>query len=1668
MDRIFDTGTVEDICTEAKEVIRETEACMKSLKDIASDIQGMMGEVPSQVRHGSLTGEASALKQTLGKGHYDEAMEKLKMCQEKACTVIPQYDSQYAAQMGDVTDAARRIQGVIEGLEEFMQQTPLTMDTGEFKDILEAKEQKWRRELKAAEETLEDTVANAKGAQEISTLYSDDPVNLSTGNFIYDREDLSSGGNPPFVFRRFYNSRNRYHGALGADWNHNYEVRLAFKENGEGGEDVSILLEDGKEENFYPVDGRRYVAGNQSLAELERTEEGYEYATLSGERYRFDKGGRYLRKEDANGNGFSLIYAEDGERTALTEVQKDSGESFTLSYTEEGYLRKVTDHAGRSFSYEVRGGRLKRAERPDGGSFSYEYGRNGKLAGVTNPRGITTVRNTYDSQDRTVCQEFPDGTRMEYGYDDGKHAVSMTERNGSRSVHYHDGKYRNVRNVYSDGEERYEYNTRNQKTKITDKLGNTTRLSYDSRGNLTGVINALGTKLSVTYGAHNKPVSISIDGRQKVKNTYDSRGNLLESRDALGRRTTFSYDGKGQPKEVVQADGSRICLSYDGRGNVLEARDARGGVSRYAYDALNRVREAQDANGNVTKFTYDAGGNVLTVENAAGETRSYAYNESGKVTRVTDFDGSVREQSYNALNKPEKVTDQMGRETLLQYDAMWNLARVTGPDGARTTYLYNENNRLTRVKDALGNVTRYTYDGNGNRLSEEDALGNVTRFSYDALGRLIKVTDPEEAETAYGYDGEGNLVKETDALGNETTYEYDAAGQLIRETNPLGDSRSYTYTPLGDIESMTDEAGRTTRYGYFPGGELERVLYSDGTEESYTYDGNGNVKTYRNKEGYLLTYTYDSLDRLTEVSGEDGAKSRYAYDAAGNVTAVTDALGNTTSYRYSLTGQLVKVTDALGNETEYLYDETDQLIEVRQYGEGVREDLGLKKVQEGKRDSQTFCDSQTCHVTRYVRNLLGQVETVIDALGQEEHYRYSPKGELLQKTDREGYITKYSYTRQGDISRILYGDGREAKFRYNPLRQLERIEDWLGTTRIVNDALGRAERVAYPDGKEVGYTYGKAGERRSITYPDGRTVTYGYDGEMRLTELRDGEDAIRYSYDPAGRLLEKVFPNGTRTAYTYDRRSRVTALTHMDGEGIIDRYAYEYDPSGNKTGIRKERRNLAEEGGQYAYGYDALGRLTEARKDGSLLRRYGYDAFENRTELSEGGRRTEYAYNALNQLVARRDGLEETLYRYDRRGNLTELTENGVLKNRYAYGALNRLERAEGVGGIAARYQYNGLGYRTGKEVKTGAGSEKRIRYVTDLTREYHNLLERYEGESCQTYLWDGNVARMSERSPETEMASGGKLCRKYYLQDELGSPLRLSGADGSLGEAYGYDEFGRDLYGNQGEAQPFGYTGYQYDSVAGTYFAQAREYEPGVGRFAGMDVIGGFVDMSVTLNRYGYCWNNPEKYVDRDGEFPITVAIGAGIGAIVGGVGSAVSQAYSGGKINWKDVGIDALSGAATGAIAGTGVGAVGLALGGAGVGMGNYVAKTTVNNQWKKKSIGSHVLEGGLNAVEWSLATVAGGNISPVKLNALQNELKFSQMMLKEAVRGIPDRLFYEAVKKDIVNEIVKTTWKTLFSSFARTFVVGAIDALYNMFGKEELLELMRDIKNNCPISI
>jgi len=299
--------------------------------------------------------------------------------------------------------------------------------------------------------------------------------------------------------------------------------------------------------------------------------------------------------------------------------------------------------------------------------------------------------------------------------------------------------------------------------------------------------------------------------------------------------------------------------------------------------------------------------------------------------------------------------------------------------------------------------------------------------------------------------------------------------------------------------------------------------------------------------------------------------------------------------------------------------------------------------------------------------------------------------------------------------------------------------------------------------------------------------------------------------------------SGMETLYGYTGKGQLASLTHQNEVGILDAYKYGYDIQGNKVEIEKSRRGVEAESGVYGYGYDELQRLTEVRKDGSILRSYGYDALGNRSQSMEAGKtRSHYAYNKLNQLISKVD-----------RGIESE-QKNVSLVNQYHFGALNRLEKAVNYKtGEASIYQYNGLGHRVGRTI--GASIEsmlpmdkleqltinptKQIEDTIDLTKQYHNLLQRTDGSNTTAYTWDSNVLH----------AVVGEGDNTYqYLQDELGSPIRVMDGSGIEQEIYGYDEFGVETLNTQVNSlesiQPFAYTGYQKDENSNILFAQARQ----------------------------------------------------------------------------------------------------------------------------------------------------------------------------------------------------------------------------------------------------
>lgn len=381
-----------------------------------------------------------------------------------------------------------------------------------------------------------------------------------------------------------------------------------------------------------------------------------------------------------------------------------------------------------------------------------------------------------------------------------------------------------------------------------------------------------------------------------------------------------------------------------------------------------------------------------------------------------------------------------------------------------------------------------------------------------------------------------------------------------------------------------------------------------------------------------------------------------------------------------------------------------------------------------------------------------------------------------------------------------------------------------------------------------------------------------------MNRIAAGRDPLwmQYQYDGQGRLSEKRTSGGYTTRWQYDETGLLGELSHTDASGILDRFQYIYDAAGNKTAINKERRGFPEESGSCQYTYDGLHRLTGVEKDGKPLCSYEYDTFGNCTfmEDSTRGIMTISEYDALNHLVRQEiskavfpeDTIQKT-YTYDKRGNLTGEYQDGELLHGYAFNSMNRLEKAWDSEGTEAEYFYNALGQRTGRST-----AEETEEYLLDLTKPYHNLLERQKGKHRQTFYWDMNVSAMEDENRTIQ----------YYLQDELGSPLRVLYRSGS-GAAYEYDEFGADLYdpekkpgagrqySRQGEHQPFGFTGYRYDDISGTYFAQARKYQPGEGRFTAEDILRGKNTIPKTLNRYGYCWGNPIQYVDVNGRDSVT-----------------------------------------------------------------------------------------------------------------------------------------------------------------------------------------------------
>ncbi len=82
--------------------------------------------------------------------------------------------------------------------------------------------------------------------------------------------------------------------------------------------------------------------------------------------------------------------------------------------------------------------------------------------------------------------------------------------------------------------------------------------------------------------------------------------------------------------------------------------------------------------------------------------------------------------------------------------------------------------------------------------------------------------------------------------------------------------------------------------------------------------------------------------------------------------------------------------------------------------------------------------------------------------------------------------------------------------------------------------------------------------------------------------------------------------------------------------------------------------------------------------------------------------------------------------------------------------------------------------------------------------------------------------------------------------------------------QSLAYTAFGEQM-GNA-KVSGFGYNAEAYDAATGMLNLRARQYEPALGRFSQKDIVRGQAASPLSLNRYGYCVNNPLNLVDPSG----------------------------------------------------------------------------------------------------------------------------------------------------------------------------------------------------------
>ena len=1251
--------------------------------------------------------------------------------------------------------------------------------------------------------------------------YGGDPINMSTGNYVYSGEFLSQKGLSPIAFNITYNSIDRNNASLGVGFYSDVDMRMDITES-----KAKITYSDGRREVFIKDKTGSYININENRDTLRKLGNRYELKIFEGDKHIFDIEGKLVETDDGKGN--TVTYAYDGER--LISKRSNSNEYIEYLYDDNKVVR-VCDGNGRSVNLLYKDDNLSCIKNELGRSILFEY-ENGFITKLTDYEGKVTLENKYDKAGRITSQRFADGVELAFKYDKN----SVTFNNGeSEIVYYHDEGYRTVKITENGVSSLREFDKDGLCIFDIDRKGNKTIYEYNSDKKLIKVELPENIIVDLSYDGVGHLNGIKVNGEERLKQFNDVKGNPVEIFSASNERFEIVYNENSRPLKITAPDKSVMNISYDTSGNVTEIANDTVKMVGYKYDELNRVVSIESSNGEKRFYKYNELGDITEVTNSFGEKRTYKYTANRQVSELKDFDGKTYEVEYNNINLPVRLKDKNRNTTEYVYDNIRRISQINRADGVGK-FEYDKRGNITKITAPDGSMKSFSYDENRNIVSVTYPTGLSESYKYDKLNRCISKEFSDGVKSDFVY--EGDRLIEIVLPSGSIRYEYDEYGRVSKQILDETVSESFVYDSMNRVSEYTDIYGNVLGYEYNQNGRLKAVILGDDVKYIYTYDKLGRPteesRLLGNTENKIY-YDYDELGRVSGIRTDTGRENTYSYDSEGNITSIKDSIGNTNYFKYGVGNILEKVVDGDGLVSEYSYDKMYNLVGIRQY----------------KKDNEKDCLTRSYH-----RNNMGRIFKIENADSTYKTMDYNSLGQVVKNIDEDGFKTELKYNEAGLLTSMKCSDGNYIDYEYDSNRFLKAVSGSFGTMSFERDNKGLVKKALTTRGHSITYEYDKFGRTVAIVYPDGKKVSYNYDNRGRLIETVSGNEHIKLTYNSLGRLASREYRDGSKTCYEYNDIGSPTKITYSSDKNVNIEYTYTYDLVGNKTGISINKNGRVK---VYNYSYDEVGRITKVELNGKMLREYSYDIFGNRTAkvdyTEEKVVTTNYIYKGgklVEELISKNNSLIQKRYEYDKRGNLIKKFAGDKLEAEYKYNGLGQLISVISGKNIVT-YEYDGLGHRIGK-TETDGNESHTTSYVIDIRKKTDNILWQNTDGNERSFVWDIQLISEVEDDNSTNI-----IC------DELGSVI----LDGD--ELFEYSEFGEVL---GSKPKNFGFAGLMVDDISGNYLSATRMYDENLGRFLGKDKIKGDIRYGFTQNEYTYCYNSPLIFVDSTGESPAANAL--------------------------------------------------------------------------------------------------------------------------------------------------------------------------------------------------